>query len=235
MINRIYNLVLFISNNELRGNISPQEFNLALYNAVIEIYESYLFELNRSINRMNKGLVNNNFANVAKYYRERIKYYLTKATIVGVTVDGETTFALPSDLRYIDGVYYNNNEVEPVGNSSQFLLADKLPDVLLDEEYPIYLQESTSLSVLPATIIDELKIYYLRHPLKPNWTYQSISGNPVFNPSASDFQDVDMHASEEGNLIRLVLLQMGINLKEQDLASYMQNYENQKFQHENLS
>lgn len=244
MINRIYSLVLFISNNELRGNVTPSDYNLALYNAIIEVYEEYFFELNRAITRKNKGLVNNDFADLPEYYREKIKHFLSDGTIekaivelpsdTPITTTPEYYYPLPSDLRYLDAIFYKGNELEPVSNSRQFLLAKKIGSIV-DSEYPIYLLKGREIDFLPTDLSEKFDIWYLRNPLRPNWTYNVVNGVEVFNPDADDFQDVDIHPSEEGNLIMRVLLKMGINLKEQDLANYIMSQENQQFQKENLN
>ncbi|WP_062057395.1 hypothetical protein [Aquimarina longa] len=231
MINRIYKLVLFISNNPLRGNVVPQEFNLALYNAIIEIYEEYFFELNRAITRKNRGLINNGFADLPECYREKIKYYLTKRKIEPADPDNPI-YILPNNLRYLDAIFYQGNEIEPMVNSRQFLLLRKYTDICIDDEYPVYLLEhNQQLQLLPKTN-EPINIWYLRNPLPPNWTYKVFNGVELFNPDADDFQDVDMHVSEESNLVRRVLLKMGINLKEQELTNYMLAEESKQFKHE---
>lgn len=231
MINRIYSLVLFISNNELRGNVAVDEFNQALYNAIIDTYEEYFFELNRVVNRENRGLINNDFSSLSDYYRERIKHYLTFGEVTLTANEG----TLPSDLRYLDAIHSGDVEVEPVSNSRIFRLAKKNPELTQGNEFPIYLQKGNKVEVLPATITGTLDVAYLRNPKVPKWTYTMLDGVELFNPSANDFQDVDMHVSEEGNLIRKVLLKMGMNLKEQDLTNYMLAQENQQFNQENAS
>lgn len=234
MINRIYKIVLFISNNPLRGNVTPQEFNLALYNAIIETYEEYFFELNRAINRQNRGLTNADFADLPEHYREKIKYYLTHAQIFPTGVDA-VRYTLPENLRYIEATYLQGNQIEPMANSRQFQLLQKYIDVLIDQEYPVYLLEEKQLRVFPEEINEPIDIWYLRTPKPPNWTYTVYEGVELFNPDALDFQDVDMHYSEESNLILRVLLKFGINLKEQDLTNYMMAQENQQLKQETLS
>lgn len=229
MINKIYSLVLFISNNELRGNVTPNEFNQALYDAIVEIYEEYLFEINRMVNRLNRGLVNNDFSNLTEYYREKIRYYLKDGTISYLN----GSYVLPSDLRYLDGVFLLDIEFEPTANSRQFKLCKKYPELTLDNEFPVYLQKGKSIEVLPITIVDDLDVNYLRNPLVPKWTYTVVDGTEIFNPSANDFQDVDIHESEFSNLTKRVLLKIGINLKDADLTNYMIASENQKYQQEN--
>lgn len=230
MINRIYDIVLFISNNELRGNVTPQEFNLALYNSMIETYDGYFYELNRLVGRQNRGYSGTDFAELPDLLREKIRHYLTKENISIEPLVGSVD--LPKNLRYIDGVFYRDLELDSVTNSRQFEMIRKYPELLADE-FPVYIQSGKELSFLPTTLEGTLLVWYLRNPLRPNWTYMSFGGNELYNPDADDFQDVDMHYSEEADLIKKVLLKMGINLKEQDLAGYMMAQENQQSREQN--
>jgi len=72
------------------------------------------------------------------------------------------------------------------------------------------------------------RIYYLRQPLFPKWTYVKFNNAELFNPSATDFQDADIHPSEEEELTILVCMAFGINLKEVDLQATMQNIATQE-------
>ena len=49
-----------------------------------------------------------------------------------------------------------------------------------------------------------------------------------FNPDALDFQDIDMHASEEDDIVSRLCVKFGINLKEQDLQMAGNNDEMQE-------
>lgn len=75
----------------------------------------------------------------------------------------------------------------------------------------------------------------MRNPLIPNWTYNIVDDAELFNPSASDFQDIDLHISEENNVLVRTLKRFGINLKEQDLQGITVAEENKDFNQENAS
>lgn len=234
MIDRIYRMVRFLCNNTLRGNVTPNEFDLALYKAILDIYDGYFFDLTRLTNRLNRGLTGNDWADVPEQLRFKIRYYLTEGTTFVASVAGD--ISLPNDLEYIDGVFINGAEAEPIENARQFKLLEKHQNLMVDAQYPIYIQRGRIISALPAiTVTDDVAVSYLRKPLFPKWTYDVVNGNEVFNPSASDFQDADIDGSEENNLTIKVLAQFGINLKEQDLAQYAIAMEAGEVQSQNAS
>lgn len=234
MIDRIYKTVLFISNNELRGNVAPHEFDLALYSAMLEIYEEYFYELSRHQIRANRGFVGTDFANIPDYIREKIRHYLESETLIpDSTNTGVTIYTLPGDLRWLDTVLYEGEEITEATGPKVFALLNKPGQLCVAKESGLYLQDDSQIQVIPVSINGKIVIWYLRNPKQPKWTYTTIDGTDIHNPAASDFQDVDMHISEEDNLTRRVLLKMGINLKEQDLVAYMNQQESEEFTKEN--
>jgi hypothetical protein len=62
-----------------------------------------------------------------------------------------------------------------------------------------------------------------------------INGSELFNPSASDFQDIDLHPSEENNVVMRTLKRFGVNLKEEDLYKATATEETQDFNQDNAS
>ncbi|QRE03513.1 hypothetical protein [Flavobacterium psychrophilum] len=224
-IDRVYKTILTLANSDIRGNVTPSELKLLLNDVVNEIYEEYPFELSRQVNRQNKGLVNGGSENTADMIREKMNHFLQNAPLVFVT----TLFQLPTNLRHIDSIWYNNTEIEKSKNIKEF----KLIDAKID--YPVYLQQGTTIQVLPNTINSNVSISYKRKPLIANWTYVVIGGAEIFNPSSDDFQDIDLHPSEENNVILRTLFRFGINLKEKDLQEVTENKEIKDYQQDNAS
>lgn len=217
MIDRVVQVVKTVLNTDGRGNVSPKETDLIINNVVIEIYEENLFERNRLLNRQNRGLVNADLDNVATKLLERIQHYLT---------DGDLTYSngafnFPSDLRYLDAVFYNNEEVELCKNNKEFKLLKNLKETSPNESYPIGLKHGTAIKILPETIVSDVTVSYLRNPAQAKWTYVVIDGVEMFNPSANDYQDIDIHPGDEDDIIMRVLQKFGINLKEKDLQEIM--------------
>ena len=232
-IDRLYKTVLMFANSDIRGNVKPTDLRLALYDVVNEIVEEYFYEVNRMLNRENRGLINGGFENIPDRIREKILYFLKED--VALTYSAPY-FELPTDVRYIDSVFYqDNNEVEFCKHNREFKLLLNYTDTLPTITNPIGLRVGDKIKVAPTTIVDEVTISYLRKPLIPNWTYTVVGGSELFNPSAPDFQDIDLHPSEENRVVLATLKRFGVNLKETELTQMTAAREQIEFNQENAS
>ncbi len=232
-VDRIYKTVLMFANSDIRGNVKPTDLRLALYDVVNEIVEEYFYEVNRMLNRENRGLINGGFENIPDRIREKILYFLVED--VSLTYN-DPYFELPTDVRYIDSVFYqDNNEVEFCKHNREFKLLLNYTDTLPTITNPIGLRVGDKIKVAPTTIVDEVTISYLRKPLIPNWTYTVVGGSELFNPSAPDFQDIDLHPSEENRVVLATLKRFGVNLKETDLTQMTAAREQIEFNQDNAS
>lgn len=232
-IDRLYKTVLMFANSDIRGNVKPTDLRLALYDAVNEIVEEYFYEVNRMLNRENRGLINGGLENLPDRIREKILYFLVEDVELNYA---DPYFELPTNLRYIDSVYYEDvNEVEFCKHNKEFKLLSNYADTLPTALSPIGLLVGNKIKIAPMTIVSGVTISYLRKPLIPNWTYTVIAGSELFNPSAPDFQDIDLHPSEENKVVLKTLQRFGINLKEQDLTQVTATKEISDFNQDNAS
>lgn len=230
LIDKVRRVVKTIINTDVRGNFTPEEYNDILYQVINEKFEEYLFEINRLVNRQNRGLLNGGLENATDRFREKILHYLYDATIDLVG----NTYTLPTDYRYLDAIYLKTGaEVELCKNSREFKIVSQLVDTKPSTSYPIGLQSGNRIKIAPTDYASSLEVSYLRQPKKPKWTYTVIGGAEVFNPSANDFQDIDMHISEESDIVIRVLQRFGVNLKEQDLQGIIDREEQQQMQQAN--
>lgn len=224
LIDLVYRTVLTIANSDIRGNVKPTDARLLINTTIEEIYESYFYELNRMLNRQNKGLIGNRLDNIPDLIRDKINYYIeSKEVIVS-----DDKLNLPSDLRYLDSVFIDQNEVEIVKNAKEFQVVKRLANT----SYPIGYKNSGNSIVLYPIGYDKAEVSYLRKPKIPNWTFYVVNGSEIFNPDAADFQDLDIHPSEVSNVIIKTLQKVGINLKEQDLQQVMTQQQNIEFNQE---
>lgn len=232
-VDRIYKTVLMFANSDIRGNVKPTDLRLALYDVVNEIVEEYFYEVNRMLNRENRGLINGGYENIPDRIREKILYFLVEDFEL---THNDPYFNLPDDIRYIDSVFYqDDNEVEFCKHNKEFKLLLKYADTLPTNTNPIGLRVGNKIKIAPTTIISHVTISYLRNPLIPNWTYAVVGGAELFNPSAPDFQDIDLHPSEENRVVLMTLKRFGINLKEEDLVQATASKENSEFNQDNAS
>mgnify|MGYP003655391137 FL=1 len=54
-------------------------------------------------------------------------------------------------------------------------------------------------------------VKYIRKPLKANWTYVVLNDKALYNSSALDLQDFELHPSEETELVIKILTLAGIS------------------------
>ena len=232
-IDRVFKTVLMFTNSDIRGNVKPTEARLAINDAVNEIVEEYFYEVNRMINRENRGLVNGGYENLTDRIREKIQHFLKEDVAL---VYANPYFNLPSDYRYIESVWVNGvNEVEFCKSSQEFKLIANYKETTPKATTPIGIKIGNKLKIGPATVITNVTATYLRKPLIANWTYIVVDQSELFNPSAGDFQDIDLHQSEENNVVVRTLKRFGINLKESDLYEATTNQETTDFNKENAS
>lgn len=216
MINSIYELLQTIMNKELRGNLSPTEFNLIAKQVQEEIFRGYFEDENRDKNREKRGLVSPGFSNLPFNQRQRIEQFAAKALLIYT----DPIFTLPADLYIIkdngldyNGIVIDEMESQYVGFSAGSLLAPST-------SFPTYEQIGDSIVVAPATIIDGITCRYLKVPTDPKWTYQIVSNSPLFNPSAGDYQDFELHPSEFSNIVVRMLSYFGVNIREPEVTKY---------------
>ena len=165
----------------------------------------------------------------------------TSAYITAIVSD--TTLTISSDIMANAETYniydqYNITEVERVNQNKLFYLTSSnltYPTT----QYPAYVLGGASsnttpgnlgntITVYPTTIIQggAIQAQYIRYPLAPNWTFLSTTGqDPIFNPGAADFQNFELPASDEPNLVAKILQYIGIEIREEMVSNFGKNEE----------
>jgi len=162
-------------------------------------------------------------------------------------VDNATTLSISANIMNLNDTYtiYNSRnitEVERVNQNKLFLLTSSnltAPST----QYPAYVLGGASsniaagptsivgntVEVYPTTIRQQyaIKAQYIRYPLPPQWTYLETSGNdPIFNPGDPLYQNFELPASDEPNLIAKILQYVGIEIRESEVYQFGINEEN---------
>ena len=229
MIDRVHQTVKAYLNTNNRGNFAPKKFDNILHHIVNQKFEELLFDVNRLLNKENKGLLNGGMENLTDRVREKIQHYLEPEKELAYA---NNVFTLPSDMRYFDSVEFDGEMIELCKSNKEFkAVATTNPT----SEYPIGLKMGNILKVLPEDIDDDVTMSYLRNPKQAKWTYTVVGGVEIFNPSATDYQDIDIHPSEEDDIIVRVLQGFGIELKEQDIQQATQDEKVREFNRENTN
>ena len=213
-----------ILNKDNNGYVTPEEFNLFAKQAQLELFEEYFYDYKNALNLQNKRLSNSGYADVPKQIAEVIDLFTRKETLTYVV--GTTSFTLPTDWYTLNVVYYNDTtEVERVNQNkiNQLVMSNITAPTT---SYPAYYltgaststptptSPGNSLIVYPTTITTNVDVLYVRYPSSPKWTYNTVSGSPVFNQSAGDYQDFELPISDQNALVYKILQYAGINIRE---------------------
>jgi hypothetical protein len=78
--------------------------------------------------------------------------------------------------------------------------------------------------------IDNVTAHYIRYPKEPKWTYNSVGGDPLFNPSALDYQDFELPMSDFSDLVVKILQYAGVSIREQEVIAAAKAEELQEIQ-----
>jgi len=231
-VDNVYRTLQSLANSDVRGNIKPDEFRLLLNDVVNEIIDGYFSELNRVVGRENKGLVGGGLENLPNRIGEQLRYFLKLRTLS--YNNNFSYFILPADYRFIDTVIYDKKHtLEICANAKDFQQLVNSSFAYPTDDYPICLHFDDKIKIAPDSITSNVELWYLRKHKPANWTFVVINGVDVFNPSALDFADIDLHPSEENNVVLRCLSRLGLNLKERDLVSSANAKEQQNFTKEN--
>jgi hypothetical protein len=129
-------------------------------------------------------------------------------------------------------VYYNTTtEVERVNQNkiNQLVMSNiTAPTTTYPAYYLTGASNSTptptspgnSIIVYPSTITNNIDVLYVRYPSDPKWTYNTVSGSPVFNQSAADYQDFELPLSDQDTLVFKILEYAGVNIREAAVTAF---------------
>jgi len=216
MIDLIFQVVKTIANKELRGNITPAEFNFLAAQAQNKIFREYFIEIQGQQYKENRGYGGIGLANMTIKTREKVDIF-SKSSALTYSTD---RFVLPSDLYHIKqrGILYNSTVVDEGQQSrSAFKNSSKTAS---STTFPQYHREGNNIIITPNTIVDNVTCKYIRQPLAPKWTYNIVLGSELFDNTANDFQDFELHISEIDNLAIEILSLVGINIRDLQVINY---------------
>lgn len=219
-IDNVYRTVLNILNKEQRGFITDREFNTLAKQAQTEIFESYFAGQNRLIisNRMSAS----DYADVIKNMEEKITFFENTATVSARTalgVSGSTIngYAYPSD-------FYRLSTVAVGGIIADEVEHGKLPYILRapltspTDAQPIYTRHQGGVIVYPTSYTGAVTMTYVREPATPNWIGGVMNGQIVASPGTTGYQNFELHASEEPELVAKILAYSGVLVRDQEAA-----------------
>jgi len=237
-INYIRNATLFILNKNNLGYIAPSEFDIFCGLATRDIYENLFYQYNQFINKQNKRLTGSEYANISKNIQEQIDHYASYTDNTNFVYDSNkgtwsytgNDLYRSENLSLVEIATQKKIDVELVSKSQLNVLKNSpmTTPSLLFPAYTKIMDEFKVVPTVPST--HTLELFYLRSPRNPKWTYTNVAGNPVFNPSASDLQDIDLHESLMIPFLTKVLSYCGLSIREPEIEAYTNSEEMKKAQ-----
>jgi len=235
-IDSVYQKVLALANKEQRGYITPQEFNLFANHAQMDIFEQYFYDLNQFDRSKENDLEYSGMINVLE---EKISVFEKFKVAMSAMSGNQAT--LPTDLYRLGTVFYGaagyDVEVEKVGKKElEYMLRTSLAAPV--DARPVYVRKSdTLLKIFPASpstsySTSNITCNYIKKPTKVVWTYNVVAGNALYNSTAADAQNFELHASEETELVYKILELAGITLNKPGLVQLAGTEDMQKQQQE---
>lgn len=237
-VNFIRNSVLFIMNKSNLGYIGTSELDIFCNLAQRDIYENLFFQYNQFVNKQNKRLTGSEYADIPKNIQEQIDYFATYSSPSEFVFDAPTeTWSFTNtnlyrveNLSLVDNTTKKKVDVELVSKRQLNVLinSDMTKPSLM---FPVYEKIGNKFKTFPLVHGDYyLELFYLRTPLAPKWTFNLVAGNPVYNPSASDLQDIDLHESLLIPFLTKVLSYCSVSIREPEVEQYVNSEEAKNFQ-----
>jgi hypothetical protein len=218
MINDVRNTVLSIISKDNRGFITPLEFNQFAKQAQLEIFGQYIFNYSNAINKQNARMHGEGYTDIPKNMAEVIDSFSNFTSLSYNTFTSR--FTLPNDYFFLEKLIYNNNtEVEKVSHRKILNLVNSnltAPTAA----YPVYTMDQSGIIVYPTSINTNVTSQYLRYPRDPQWTYLvDAFGDPLFNPSDSNYVDFELPIDDFANLVIKILEYSGISIGDKDVVA----------------
>ena len=202
----------------------------------MDIFEQYFYDLNQFDRSKENDLEYSGMMNVLE---EKISVFEKFKVVMSAMSGNQAT--LPTDLYRLGTVFYGaasyDVEVEKVGKKElEYMLRTSLAAPV--DARPVYVRKSdTLLKIFPASpstsySTSNITCNYIKKPTKVVWTYNVVAGNALYNSTAADAQNFELHASEETELVYKILELAGVTLNKPGLVQLAGTEDMQKQQQE---
>lgn len=228
MINNVRNTVLSLLNKENRGYITPEQFNSYAAHAQQTIFNIYFAEYSRMVTLKNARRLGSDYADRVKEIESAIERFTVASDISKVG----NSYPKPSDMFKPLSLRYNDNEIVKVPLGKETFLS-KANLTAPSVAYPVYVDKNNAFTVKPSDITADIELVYVRNPKTPKWTYNIILDEPVFNPSASDYQDFELGQDDMVSLVIEICKLAGLTIRDADAVNFAMQADATETQKEN--
>lgn len=160
-----------------------------------------------------------------------VELHVSKISLV--EIDNAT---IASDVYRLGEVMYTNTGSTyptPVAevNANEMTTYNLSPLARPTTKNPVYVRSSAgSISIYPSALSGAVTYNYVKLPATPKWTYNVVLGKAVYNGSATDVKDFELHDSEENTLVYKILELAGVSMNRADIAQAANNKNMQEVQ-----
>ena len=233
-VNTVYQTVLMILNKEQRGYMTPTEFNTVATQVQLEIFEKYFDDLNQQL-RIPQA--DTDYADRQENIDEKIAIFKTFGTAEydNSNITSGPYFTLPSSLPLnrddsygqevefyrLGNVLYNDEKVVQRLDRHEFYYANQSRLTKPTIINPAYLYENHKLFVKPTSIVDKIKVDYIRKPRDVVWGF-TVGGLGQYQSDINNLDttsvNFEIHVSEQSEVILKVLLYAGIVIRDPQIV-----------------
>jgi len=202
-VNTVYKTVLLILNQQQRGYMTPDEFNKTATQVQLNIFQSYLEDLNQQY-RVPQN--DTEYANRVENIEKKLQYFQR----TGATTYVGPEFTLnPTDIYRLGSVFYKDTELTQYAQRNELTQLLRSPLTQPTETFPIFLYENDSLFVYPTSINSNITISYLKTPADVVWGF-GVGNLGQYEYNAGQSTDFELSVSEQSNVIIRILAYAGV-------------------------
>lgn len=212
-INRLYDLINVLLNKDQRGKITVEEFNTMVANAQLNVYASILPTLEKAKYRKLRMQSASNNGDKSFHQEQLIEYYSTEKDLDIVGGKAE----LSPDVQFANSLFDGDNLYEKLSVKT-FNTLVRSNRMKPSGCTPIYTLNNRTIKIYPE--VEKVTLEYIRKAHTPKYTWTLVGGKEMFNPSASDFQDIDLPEILHVDILNELLEMSGLNLREQEVEAY---------------
>ena len=237
-IDELYRTVRVVANKEQRGFLKPSEFNLLADRAQMELFTQRYNNLKLHQTASTKSGVMTlmpgaAFGSTQKAFDD-LRPFLAYNQPLTFTDAGTDAWTYPTDYIHAIALTLNNVEVELIGED-KLMKSINSTIVPPSPEHPIAIQDRSGFVIFNSgtvpttgalgigTTVGTVRLSYLARPTRPQWAFEEINGNPIYNPSNST--DLQFNEQTHNEIAMKILSYLGIHIRETDLQTAVNNKE----------
>lgn len=229
MIDHVRRTVLSVLNKENRGILTVDQFNAYAKHAQQLLFDQQFAEYTKLSLLKNANRLSRDQGDRLSMLRSNIDKFVKTSTISQTS----SYYIKPTDMYSPLTLVYGGKQMEYVPKYKETYLESSTvsgPSAL----YPGYCDENNYWYIKPSTLLGSITVNYIRNVVDPKWTYTVIGEDPLYNPSASDYQDFELDLESETNLVIEILKLSGVTIREPEVAQAAAQIDAVETQKENL-